>query len=62
MPETAPLRERGAPSAAATDPATSGSMWIAVLAGAALFAAAAVVPRLTGTDVHAGWTGWPPLA
>lgn len=44
------------------EPTASRGIWIAVLAGAALFAAAAVVPRLTGTDVHAGWTGWPPLA
>ncbi len=31
-------------------------------AGAGLFAAAAIVPRLTGTDVHLSWVGWPPLA
>ena len=35
---------------------------VAVLAGVVLFTAAALYPRLTGIDVHAGWTGWPPLA
>ncbi|MGI8676660.1 MAG: hypothetical protein ACR2JT_06990, partial [Nocardioidaceae bacterium] len=62
MPEIAPLRARGATAAVSTGPNASRGVWLAVLAGAALFTAAAVVPRLTGTDVHAGWTGWPPLA
>lgn len=61
--QTASVRAAAEQSQTYADPPpASRSVLIAVLVGAALFAAAAVIPRVTGTDVRAGWTGWPPLA
>lgn len=59
---TAPEGATGDAAATSDPPTATRGILLAVVAGAALFTAAAVIPRLTGTDVHAGWTGWPPLA
>jgi len=60
---TVPTRTASDASSPAEELATPHRpLLIAVAAGALLFAAAALYPRLSGTDVHAGWVGWPPLA
>jgi hypothetical protein len=61
--ETAPILAAGdQPRANAGLPTPRRRAVYGVLAGALLFTAAALYPRVTGIDVHAGWTGWPPLA